>query len=179
MSQIANTYAEALYTLAAEEQLDTAIGEELAVLRQSFAAEPAFIRLLGNPALPKEERCRVLDDSFRGKVQPYVLNFLKILTEKGYIRHFDHCCQAYRDCYNQAHDILPVTATSALPLNSDQQQRLTAKLATLTGKTVELTNKVDASVLGGIRLDYDGKQVDDTVRHRMDSVRDLLQNTVL
>ena len=179
MSEIANTYAEALYTLAAEERLDTAIGEELAVLRQSFSAEPDFICLLGNPALSKEERCRILDDSFRGKVQPYVLNFLKILTEKGYIRQFDRCCQAYRDRYNQVHGILPVTATSALPLSPDQQRRLTAKLVNLTGKTVELTNRIDPAVLGGIRLDYDGKQVDDTLRHRLDTVRDLLQNTVL
>ena len=179
MSEIANTYAEALYTLAAEEHLEAAIGEELAALRQSFAAEPTFIRLLGNPALSKDERCRILDDSFRGKVQPYVLNFLKILTEKGYTRHFDRCCQSYRDRYNQAHGILPVTVTSALPLSTEQQARLRAKLAGLTGKTVELTNKVDVTVLGGVRLDYDGKQVDDTLRHRMDAVRDLLQNTVL
>ena len=179
MTQAGTVYGESLYSLAAEEDLTKTILHELLVLKQSFAAEPDFIRLMDIPNLPKAERCDILDDSFRDKVEPYLLNFMKILTEKGYIRHFDHCCQAYRDCFNRAHDILPVTATSALPLNSDQQQRLRAKLATLTGKTVELTNKVDVSVLGGIRLDYDGKQVDDTVRHRMDAVRDLLQNTVL
>ena len=179
MSEIANTYAEALFTLAHDEGLDTPIYTQLNVLRQAFAQEPDFLRLLGNPALPKEERCRILDNSFRDQVQPYVLNFLKILTEKGYIRHFDRCCQAYRDRYNQAHDILPVTATTALPLSQDQQTRLTRKLASLTGKTVELTNRVDPTVLGGIRLDYDGMQVDGTVRSRMDAIGKLLKNTVL
>lgn len=179
MREIANTYADALYSLTSEEGLEKAILEEMTVLRQVFGSEPEFIRLLGNPSLSKEERCRILDDSFRGKVAPYLLNFLKIFTEKGYIRHFDRCCQAYRDCYNQTHDILPVTATTALPLNTDQQKRLTAKLGAITGKTVELTNRVDTAVLGGVRLDYNGKQIDDTVRHRMDTVRNLLQNTVL
>lgn len=179
MSEIANTYAEALFLLACEEDLDHAIGQQLSALRQAFAQEPDFIRLLSNPALPKEARCRILDDSFRDQVQPYVLNFLKILTEKGYMRHFDRCCQAYRDRYNEAHNILPVTATTALPLTDSQQQRLTAKLASLTGKTVELTNRLEPTVLGGVRLDYDGKQVDDTIAHRMDAVRSLLENTVL
>ena len=179
MSEIANTYAEALFTLACDENLDTAIGQQLDSLRQAFAQEPDFIRLLSNPALSKETRCQILDDSFRDKVQPYVLNFLKILTEKGYMGHFDRCCLAYRHRYHQAHNILPVTATTALPLTEAQQQRLTDKLAKLTGKTVELTNKIDATVLGGVRLDYDGKQVDDTIAHRMDSVRSLLENTVL
>lgn len=179
MREIANTYAEALYTLASEEGLEKAILGEMTVLRQVFSAEPVFIRLLENPSLSKDERCRILDDSFRGKTEPYLLSFLKILTKKGYIRHFGRCCQAYRHSYNHAHNILPITATTALSLNADQQKRLTAKLSSITGKTVELTNRVDPAVWGGIRLDYDGKQVDDTVRHRMDAVRSLLQNTVL
>lgn len=179
MSEIANTYAEALFTLAYDEGLDTPIGQQLSGLQQAFTQEPDFVRLLSNPALPKQERCRILDESFRGEVQPYVLNFLKILTEKGYMRHFDRCCQVYRNHYNRAHDILPVIATTALPLNTTQQTRLQEKLSGLTGKTVELHNRVDAAVLGGIRLDYDGTQMDDTLRHRLDAVGALLQNTVL
>ena len=42
-----------------------------------------------------------------------------------------------------------------------------------------LDERVDASCLGGVRLDYDGKRVDDTVSHRLDAVRTLLKNTVL
>lgn len=179
MSKIANTYAEALYTLVSDEGLEKTVLYELSVLRQCFAADPEFIRLLANPSFPKDVRCHTLDDSFQGKIQPYLLNFMKILTKKGYIHHFDRCCQAYRNSYNQAHDILPVTATTALPLSADQQLRLTAKLASMTGKNVELTNWVDITVLGGVRLDYGGKQMDDTIRHRMDTVRNLLQNTVL
>ena len=48
-----------------------------------------------------------------------------------------------------------------------------------SGKTIELVCRVDPSVLGGMRLDYDGKRVDDTVAHRMDAVRNMLKNTVL
>ena len=53
------------------------------------------------------------------------------------------------------------------------------KLTQITGKTVELQNKVDPAVLGGVRLDYDGKRVDGTVQSRLDSVRDLLKNTTI
>jgi len=179
MTSIGSTYAQALYTLASEEGLSKPIGDELTVLQQCFAAEPDFIRLLANPSLPKEERCQILDNSFRGKIQPYLLNFLKILTEKGYIRYFSDCCNAYRESFNLDHNILPVTATTAVTLSASQQKRLTDRLSAITGKTVELTNRIDSSVLGGVRLDYDGKRVDDTVAHRMDAVRSLLQDTVL
>ena len=179
MTQVGSVYGEALYTLALEENLSTGILEELSVLEQSFRAEPDFIRLLSTPNLSVQERCNILDDSFRGKVQPYVLNFLKILTEKGYMRHFFDCCKAYEEGYNRDNGILPVTAITAVSLNPAQAEKLTSKLCQITGKQVKLYNRVDPEVLGGVRLDYDGKQLDDTVSHRLDAVRSLLRNTVL
>ena len=179
MTQVGSVYGEALYTLALEEGLTTAIGEELSALEQSFRAEPDFIRLLSTPNLSVQERCNILDDSFRGKVHPFVLNFLKILTEKGYMRHFFDCCKAFEESYNRDNGILPVTAITAVSLNPAQAEKLTAKLCQITGKQVKLHNRVDPEVLGGVRLDYDGKQLDDTVSHRLDAVRGLLKNTVL
>ena len=179
MTQVGSVYGEALYDLARSENLDETILKELDVLVKSFDAEPDFIKLLGTPSLSKEERCRILDDSFRGKVQPYVLNFLKILTEKGYMRHFFHCCDAYRECYNRHHGILVVTAVTAVALTAAQQARLTEKLSGITGKTIDLRNRVDPDVLGGVRLDYDGKRLDDTVAHRLNAIHGVLKNTVL
>ena len=179
MTQIGNVYGEALYGLARDEGMAKAILEELSVLKESFLREPAFLQLLSTPNLSKQERCGVVDDCFQGKVHPYVLNFLKILTEKGYIRHFSDCCTSYRQLYNQDNGILPVTAVTAVPLNEAQTGKLTEKLAQITGKSIDLVNRVDASVLGGMRLDYDGKRLDDTVAHRLEAVRSLLKNTVL
>ena len=179
MSEIANTYAEALFTLAHDEGLDTPIYTQLNVLRQAFAQEPDFLRLLGNPALPKEERCRILDNSFRDQVQPYVLNFLKILTEKGYIRQFRDCFRVFREEFDRDHGILEVKAVTAVALTEAQRQKLSAKLAAVTGKTVRLLEQVDPKLLGGVRLDYDGRRVDDTVANRLASIGTLLKNTVL
>ncbi len=179
MSAIGNQYGQALYQLAAEEGLSEAILQQLNALRQSFQGDPQYIRLLSAPQLSKQERCQILDEAFSGKLQPYLLNFLKILTEKGYMRHFDSCCESYVRLYNQAQGILPVTVITAGALSEDQSVRLREKLAQITGKTVQLICEVDESCLGGIRLEYDGKCVDDTVSHRLDNISKLLKNTVI
>ena len=179
MSQVAGVYAQALYSLAKEEALTEKILQQMDVLRQSFSQEPDFLRLLSAPNLSKAERCAILDDSFRGRVEPYLLNFMKILTEKGYIRHFSDCCRGYREQYNEDNGILPVCAVTAVALDETQTAKLTAKLEKITGKTVELTNRTDPDCLGGVRLDYDGKRVDGTVQNRLDTIRSLLKNTVL
>lgn len=179
MTRIADVYARALYDLARDEGLDGEILEQLAVLGQAFAAEPEYLRLLSAPAIPKQERCGMVDEGFRGKVHRYVLSFMKLLTEKGCVRCFPDCCRAYREFYNEDHGILPVKAVTAVPLTKAQAERLTKKLCGLTGKTVTLQNVVEPACMGGVRLDYDGKRVDDTIAHRLEAVHSLLKNTIL
>ncbi len=179
MTEVGNVYGESLYELAKEENLTKLIGQQLAVLQTSYRQEPEFIRLLSSPNLTKAERCQILDDSFRGKVHPYLLNFMKILTEKGYMRYFSDCCDAYTQHYDQDNGILRVTAVTAVAMSPEQTEKLTQKLTRTTGKEIVLCNRIDPAVLGGVRLDYDGQRLDDTVSHRMDAIRDLLNKTVL
>ena len=179
MTEIANTYGQALYDLAKEENLTKDILSQLTVLKEVFKCEGSFVQLLCTPSIPKHERTQVLDDSLRASVHPYVLNFLKILTEKGYIKHFSDCCELFRQQYNADNGILAVTAVTKLPLSDELKKKLTDKISAVTGKTIDLVNKVDSEVLGGVRLDLDGKSVDGTVRARLDEIRSVLKNTVL
>ncbi len=179
MTQAASVYGEALYSLAKEEGKSEAMLGQLRMLDACFAQEPKFLTLLSTPNLPKTERLDILDRCLAGKAEPYLLNFLKILVEKGYIRQFHGCVQVFRSLYHEDHGIMTVTAVTAVPLTSSQAERLTAKLAKITGKKIELTNRIDASCIGGVRLDYDGKRVDDTIIHRLDAVSSMLKNTIL
>lgn len=179
MTEVSTIYGQALYDLARDEHVSQTILKELAALDESFRAEPGFAQLLSTPTIPKDERIRILDHSLGGKVHPYVLNFLKILTERGYVKHFSGCCQMYRQQYNRDNGIVPVTAYTAVPLSDELRQKLTRKLSAVTGKTIELDCRIDPETLGGVRLDFDGKQVDGTIRRRLEDIRGILKNTVL
>lgn len=179
MTEVGSVYGAALYDLAAKEGLSEKLQLQLSALQASFEEEPGFLKLLASPSLSKSERCHILHSSFSGKVHPYVLNFLKILTEKGHIRHFSHCCQAYSQLFDKDHNILPVTVVTAQPLRREQADRLCEKLQSITGKTIRLTPRVDPACMGGVRLDYDGKRLDDTIAHRLAEIQARLSRTVL
>lgn len=173
------SYGQGLYALAKDEQLEGRILEELSALAEGFAGEPDFLKLLSAHNLPLTERRDILDASFRTRVHPYTLNFLKLLTDKGYIRDFAAALKAFRDAYNADRGIIEVRAISAIALTDSQKSRLTEKLSALTGKEVRLTNRVAPTVLGGVLLRYDGKQIDGTLRGRLDALSKVLKNTVL
>ena len=179
MTGVGANYAQALYSLAKEEGADGQILSQLQVLERSFTEEPDFLRLLAAHDLSKNERIRIIDESFRDKVHPYVLNFMKLLTEKGYARQFRECVKAYKALYNEDNGIMEVRAVTAVELTAQQKEKLLDKLQKVTGKKVELQTGVDPACMGGIRLDYDGKRVDGTVQNRLESIGALLKNTVL
>lgn len=174
MSGAAGVYGQGLYALAKEEALEDAILQELTALQTAFSEQPEFLKLLASSNVAKQERLEIIDSSFRGKVQPYVLNFLKLLTEKGYIAHFADCCKAYREQYNEDKGILQVRAVSAIALTEAQKETLTQKLTAITGKEIHLVCKEDKSVLGGVRLSYNGVQVDGTVQSRLQAMEKAL-----
>ncbi len=171
MTEIARMYGGSLYDLAAEEGLDTRILGELDEVVTLLKANPDYLHLLSTPSIPKRERCGLLDEALRGQVHLYVLNFLKILCEKGTLRELPGCARAYRVRYNEAHGILEATATTAVAMTPEQEKSLHEKLEKLTGKTIDLKTKVDAKVLGGIRLDIEGTELDGTVRSRLAALR--------
>ena len=134
MTETAKMYGGSLYDLAAEEGLETRILGELDEVQQLLKQNPDYLRLLSTPSIPKKERCGLLDEALRGQVHLYVLNFLKILCEKGTLRELSGCARAYRIRYNQAHGILEATAISAVPLTEQQRAALHAKLESLTAR---------------------------------------------
>lgn len=179
MTRTAKTYGGALYDLAAEEGRAGRILQEMKVLCDAFAQEPEYVYLLATPSLSKEERCKILDESFRGKIDGYLLNFMKILCENGTIRQFSGCAQEFRRRYNEDNGILEVRAVTAIPMNDALTQKLKDRLTAVTGKRIELSCQVDPACLGGVRLEMDGQQLDGTVQTRLDNIRRQLAQTVL
>ena len=179
MNRAAKNYADALFEVAYEEDLDGIILDQFAELRKLFDENPDYVKLLYAPNIARAERTALLDEAFSGRIHPYLLSFLKLICENGYIYEYGYCETRYRTYFNTIHGIIAGTAISAVPLKPEQMEKLRARLCRLTGKTVDLINRVDPSVLGGIRLEYEGVELDGTLRQRLDSLGKTLSDTIL
>lgn len=171
MTELAREYGDGLFELAKEENLLDVIGDQMSALRDAFKAEPQFVRLLQSHALSKAERLDIADRSFRDQVHIYLLNFLKILIERGALGEFFGCADHYHVRYCEAKGIVEADVISASPLDARQQEALSARLSQMTGKTVALRMRIDPSVIGGLRVDMNGQRYDNTISHRLDLMR--------
>ena len=179
MTKTEQVYGGSLYDLAKEEGLTEQIHDELKQVITLFDANPDYWRFLATVSISKEERCKALDEALRGSVQAYLLNFMKILCENGTIGSMKGCAREYTRRYNEDHNIVEVRAVTAVPINEKLTAALKAKLDTALGKTVELSCKVDPACMGGVLLELPGRQLDGTVRHRLDALSASLKTAAL
>lgn len=171
MTEIGREYGEGLYALCLEEGMTAEVLDEINLLSASFDEQSDFTHLLSNRSIPRQERLQVLDDTFRGKINPYVLNFLKILLEKGMLNEFPDCAKAFYEACCRDQDIAEALVTTASPLSDEQMEKIRQKLSAMTGKKITLQTKIDQSLLGGVLLEMDGKRYDDTIKGRLMNIR--------
>ena len=77
----------------------------------------------------------------------------------------------YERIYCERYGIITADIQSAVPLSDAQKSRLREKLSALTGKTVELSCKVDPALIGGIRLTVNNTLFEGSVRAKLDQMR--------
>ena len=179
MTKMEQVYGGSLYDLAKVEGLTEQIYSELQQVIAIFDGAPDYWRFLATVSISKEERCKALDEALRGSVQPYLLNFMKILCENGTIGSLKGCAREFTRRYNEDHNIVEVRAVTAVAMSDALTAALKAKLEATLGKTVELTCKVDPACMGGVLLELPGKQMDGTVKHRLESVAAALKNAAV
>ncbi len=174
----AAAYGKALFELAQEEGLQEKIYAQLELAEGALGENPAYITLLDTPAVSTEEKLSLLREAF-GEMDKILLNFLSLLCEKRSMHRFFACRRAFNKAHDETLNVLRATAITALPMSQRQCAALKDKLAGLTGKTVILENKTDASIIGGITLRYGGVQLDDSIQGRLEKLHRSLSQSIV
>ncbi|MGN1346018.1 MAG: ATP synthase F1 subunit delta [Eubacteriales bacterium] len=177
MKERVKEYGGGLYELAADEGLEERLLEETRVLRGLF--ERRYLHLLTTPEIPKAERVGLAAEALDGRVHPYLANFVKMMVERGAACELPDCFAEYERLYFRRHGILRAVVESAVALTERQRERLTERLEAHTGKKIELTCRVLPDLIGGIRLSFDNRLMDDSARAKLNGIADSLTGVVL
>ncbi len=167
LSLVEERYAKSLYELAKENKSEKEILEELMSLGEILNENSDFLKLLTSPAIAFSEKKELVSAVFKGKLSDYVESFLLLMTEKGRASSFLGACTAYKEIFNEENGICEAEVTSVIELSTEQQQALSAKLSTLTGKKISLKLKIDTSIIGGLIVKIGNEQIDNSVKTKL------------
>lgn len=175
MSDRNREYAEALYALAMETNQEKPYLDALRLVQSVLDEETEFVTFLSAPSVPMDVRVAALEEVFGTTVAEHVLSFVQILCSHGRIGDLSDCIEEYHRLYQTAMAMSTAYVTSAVALTEEQKTRLVEKLATRFGRKVRLECTVDEHLLGGISVRLDDVVLDGSLRHRLQEVKDVIE----
>ena len=169
--QLAGVYAKALMNVGQKNGSVDQIVDELTAVVSVVNELPKFKATLESPRVPAENKAKLIDGAFGSKVGKDVLNFLKIVADKG---RFD-CLSAIGATAAKLHDEMAgrveATLTTAAPVEDSVRDQVAQKLAGVLGKTVNLKSVVDPAIIGGMVVRVGDTVFDGSVVNRLKQVR--------
>jgi F-type H+-transporting ATPase subunit delta len=148
----ANRYARALLDVAVKEKADAqAVERQLTEFAELLGTYPALQKALLNPAVPvQRKRATVEELTGRMKPLPIVAKLLVLLASRDRLVLVPDLLAAYRTRLLDYLKIVRAEVTTAVKLPPDRLEAVEQTLATMTGRTVRLETRVDASIIGGV-----------------------------
>ncbi len=176
MNDIGKEYGAALFMLAAEENARDEYAASLEKLENIFREEAEYLSFLSSPGIALCERLSAIEAAFAEILPQNVLSFVQLMCEKGRIENFFEAAEEYYALLNASKHISCAKVISAVEITSDEKDRLHSKLAEISGGEVEIEYSVDASLLGGIIVELDGKIMDGSLRNRLREIKDVINS---
>lgn len=170
-SAAASIYAESILALATEKKQDAAVAEELASLADLWTREPAFAAMMSSAAIDEDARRESLKRIFTGKLSSLTLNLLLVLNDKRRAMILPHVCAAFRRKRDLLLERSVVTVLSAAPLDDGQRAKVAAEVKRMTGRTAELEERVDPTILAGLSIQIGDRIYDFSARRRISDIR--------
>jgi len=172
--EIARRYAEALYEVAVDADALEAVQGDLAEITQGLGENEEVQRFLSHPLVPRDAKSALLTAAFPDLTE-WVGRFVDVLIRHQRERYIDLIWEQFVALRNAREGRLPVRIDSARPLSEQDRQRVQAKLEGAWNRPVVLHEQIDPTLLGGVRIEVNGRVVDGSIRLRLDQLQQQLQ----
>ncbi len=168
--QVARVYARALFEAASDANAVEAVQGDLDAFATAVESSDALRRVLADPQIDVSAKQRVVAEMARSG-QPLVANTLQLLLGRGRMSILPELNEAYGALAAEAAALVKVDVTSAMELDPEASKRIVARVEKVTGRRVELTQRVDPDIIGGLVLRVGDVIVDSSLKARIRQLR--------
>jgi len=131
--------------------------------------------MLMNPAIPGEQKLRVLD-GIAGKLGmfPQVRNFIAVIMDRQRLGELEHIVTQYHAVVSEKSGMAEAEITSAHALNDADRSALEANVAKIAGGQIRATYREDPALLGGVVVRIGSTVYDGSIRSQLQQLRQKL-----
>lgn len=170
--QVASRYAKSLMTLAQEKGLVEDFKNDLATYMEVFYQNYDFNLLMHSPIVKKSKKIAIVKQIFEDKISEPMLAFFTLIIKKGREDGLDEISTEFLVQYDDFKRVKKAAVISASPLTSESRKQISELVAKRFNKTVELSEEIDESLIGGFILRVDDLQIDNSIKSQLRKIKD-------
>ncbi len=164
------TYGQALYDAAKELGKVNVLLEEAKEVREILSSQPGFFMLINDPTIAAEEKKKIIKSVFEGRISKELENFLYVLVDKRRISHFIKIIDQFEKLVYEAEGLGTGTVYTVKELSEEQLMKVEEETGKLLRENVKLTQEIDTSLIGGMKILINGKIIDASIKSRIETM---------
>jgi F-type H+-transporting ATPase subunit delta len=173
---LARQYAAAAFAVAVRNQRVDAFGRELRDFASLVSGHTDLRQALESAAVPRQAKqeliAALLDRT--APSSPELRRLLDLLADNGRLSLVTAIAAAYDARALDAAGVVTAELITALPLDDGRQALLAKALGQATGRRVDVTGRVDDSIIGGVIAKVGGTVYDGSVSRQLERMRQRL-----
>ena len=163
-SEVGEPYAQALMSLAEQNDLTNQFGDTFRSLSSLLSESREFRDFVLNPVVKGEDKKAVLKQVLGNDANPYLVNFMMLLVDKRRIVFLEPIVEQYLSLLRKLNQTVLAEVISATELSDEQKQNVIGKVKSLTeAHDVELKTSVDPDLIGGVIIKVGSKVIDASI----------------
>ena len=163
-------YAKALIESAAESNLLEETYSEINSFKDILKNSRQLSDYLLNPTISKEDKgnliIKILGDDY-----PNLINLVHLLTINNRLDEFENIADSFNVLYVKRKGIIEARITSAVPISNDLETEVVKYLESIKKGQINLTKKIDKSIIAGFVLDFDDTQFDASAKKKLNKMQ--------
>ncbi|MEM6297405.1 MAG: ATP synthase F1 subunit delta [Bacteroidota bacterium] len=174
--RVARRYAKSLILISQEMNNLDQVHEDMVLVRDTVEESRDLELLLKSPIVNSGKKRLILEAIFGGKVAEVTTKFFQILLRKGRERFLFEITKQFHLQYNDLNSIEMAEVVTPFALTEELRQSFIGVVKEVSGKSgVELRETVNEELIGGYVLRIRDRQIDDSVRSRLNDLAQQLK----
>jgi F-type H+-transporting ATPase subunit delta len=170
MEEIASVYARSLFEVAQEHGKLDDVRDQLGEFADALDSNQEMQVFFFSPYFSAPEKEEGLAKVVTG-ADTIIENFLQLLIEKHRMPTVFGVRRVFDELWRSENKLLPVEITSAIELDKKTVKQIGDRIGEETGQKIELSERVDPDILGGLVVRVGNSIIDASIRARLDSLR--------
>lgn len=172
---VSKTYGDALFAVALEENRMDDFFEAVKVVAEILRTNKEFGKLMNHPKIMKEDKVKIVEETFGGKIPKEIVGIMTLLVTKGRAEEMISVFDYFLGLVKEEKKIGKADVTTAVSLSDEQKAKVEQKLLDTTKyETFEMNYAVDESLIGGMVIRIGDRVVDSSIKTKLyDLTREL------